>query len=111
MLAPACVGSSIVFVVAPSYNTSKNYLAPLMSETSRIIVDARCRTLWPSDVRIDAAHRKDKSGPFKFFASRRIHEAQATRERRSKRVADYSIRFRRHGAADGSIRREAHLHD
>ena len=56
-------GSPIVFVVTPSQNRSKNYLAPLMSETSRIIVDARCRTLWPSDVRIDAAHRKDKSGP------------------------------------------------
>src|SRR5262249_50244794 len=94
-----------------SHNTSKNYLAPLMSETSRIIVDVRCRTLWPSDVRIDAAHRKDKSGPVEFFASRRIHEAQATRERRSGRVADYFIRSGSREVADGSIRPEAHLHD
>jgi hypothetical protein len=40
---------------------------PLVSATSRIIVDARYRTLWPSDVRIDAAHRKDKSGPVEFL--------------------------------------------
>jgi hypothetical protein len=89
----------------------RKFLVPPMSETIRMTVDARYRTRWPSDVRIDVVHRKDKSGPVKFFASRRIHEAQATRERRSRRVAVCSIRFGSREAADGSIRPEAHLYD
>lgn len=36
---------------------------PLVSAIIRTTVDARCRTLWLADVRIDAAHRRDKSGP------------------------------------------------
>ena len=96
----------------PSHNTSKkSFLAPLMSETIRITVDARYRTRWPSDVRIDAAYRKDKSGPIEFFAIWSVHEAQATRERQSRRVAVYSIQFGSCGIEGDSIRPAAHLYD
>lgn len=35
---------------------------PLASATIRMTFDARYHARWPSDVRIDVAHRKDKFG-------------------------------------------------
>jgi excisionase family DNA binding protein len=85
-------------VVAPSHNTSKNYLAPLMSESSRIIVDVRCRTLWPSDVRIDAAHRKDKSGPY------RVLWEQENPMRRTRRENDEVVELQTTSSAPEAVR-------
>jgi hypothetical protein len=48
----------------------KKFLAPPMSETIRMTDHARYRTRWLSDVRIDVAHRQDKSGPAEFICER-----------------------------------------
>jgi len=52
---------------SPSQQIKEKFAAPPMSETIRMTVHARYRARWLSDVRIDVAHRKDKSDPAEFM--------------------------------------------
>lgn len=52
-------------------------------------VNVRYRTLWTSDVRIDAAHRKDKSGP--LSSSLRAGESMRRKRRENDEVEELQI--------------------
>lgn len=62
---------------------------PPVSAIIRTIVDARCRTLWLADVRIDAARRRDKSGP--LSSSLRAGESMRRKRRENDEVGELQI--------------------